>query len=110
MIVYLVRLELSKDPWSPHLSPYQIEQSRSLPCPARLITNLQRTEPAASFDHGSDERVVVPTRLHVELVCFLEVWDVALGIDLVSAHRTRLDHYVVQHNEDLRLQDGDEVF
>ena len=101
MVVNLVRLELAKNPRAPHLSPYEIEQSRSLPRPARLIANLQRTEPAASFDHRPDKGVIVPTRFHVELVRLLEVWTVALGVDVLCAYRSRLDHDIIQHDEDL---------
>ena len=58
--------------------------------------------------------MVVPAGLHVKLICFLEVWDgggvLLLCVDVVDPHRARLHHYVVQHAEDLRLEDGDEVF
>ena len=45
--------------------------------------------------------MIVPTRLHVELVRLLEVWTVALGVDVLSTYRSRLDHDIIQHDEDL---------
>ena len=45
--------------------------------------------------------MIVPTRLHVELVRLLEVWTVALGVDVLCTYRSRLDHDIIQHDEDL---------
>ena len=104
MVVDLVGQQTSQHSWASHLRPNQVHQFGSWATPPLLLTQLLRTVPAASFDHRTHQCMVVAGRLHVKLVRFLGL------LRLRGLARVCPQHDTVQHAEDLRFEDGHEVF